>query len=237
MNSFINKSIINIFIIFLFIKIIKIKEGLYMQFKNLNEFVSTVLKDSKILIAGIPIVVGSVVISPANAQQLSGYAGLTPSMEKNGVALLSTTISQKDFLFQSFEARYGADFKNKFLEGKYNLGLVVGTNTLLFDKKPTTDKLFEQVNLAANLSKIFGKEINLKIGFDKKLNNYKLEGFNIVEASKGSRAQAAFISKKVLGAVSLSFNNGKLTNYSGIGEVNFAANNKKSFTAALGFQC
>ncbi|NCP72131.1 hypothetical protein GW835_01935 [archaeon] len=205
------------------------------KFNDFKDFVSAVLKDSKILVAGLPIVIGSLTLPAVKAQQLSNYAGLTPSMEKNGVALLSTTITQKDFLFQSFEARYGADFKNKFMEGKYNLGLTVGTNTLLFDKKPTTDKLFEQVNLAANLSKIFGKEINLKIGFDKKLNNYKLEGFNIVEASKGSRAQAALISKKVLGAVSLNFNNGKLTNYSGIGEVNFAADKKKSFTAALGF--
>ena len=167
------------------------------KFNDFKDFVSAVLKDSKILVAGLPIVIGSLTLPAVKAQQLSNYAGLTPSMEKNGVALLSTTITQKDFLFQSFEARYGADFKNKFMEGKYNLGLTVGTNTLLFDKKPTTDKLFEQVNLAANLSKIFGKEINLKIGFDKKLNNYKLEGFNIVEASKGSRAQAALISKKV----------------------------------------
>lgn len=205
------------------------------KFRNFNDFVSAVLKDSKILLLASTISVGASLINKAQAQQLSGYAGLTPSMEKNGIAISNTTITQKDFLFQSFEARYGADFKNRFLEGKYNLGLVVGTNTLLFDKKPTTDKLFEQVNLAANLSKVFGKEINLKIGFDKKLNNYKLEGFNIVEASKGSRAQAAFITKKALGAVSLNFNEGKLTNYSGISEVNFAADKTKSFTAALGF--
>jgi hypothetical protein len=206
-----------------------------MKFKNITEFVSTVLKNPKLLVAGTAIVIGSQVIKPAIAQQFSSYAGLTPSMEKNGIALASTTLSQKDFLLKSFEARYGADFKHKYVEGKYNLGLVVGSNTLLFNKTPVPNKLFEQVNLAANISRIFGKEINLKIGFDKKLNNYKLEGFNIVQASKGSRVQGALITKKVLGAVSLNFNNGKLSSYSGVSEVNFAADKNKSFTAALGF--
>jgi len=156
-------------------------------------------------------------------------------MEKNGIALSSTTISQKNFLFEAFEARYGADFKNKFVEGKYNLGLAFGSNTLLFDKQPVSDKLFEQVNLAANISKIFGKEINLKIGFDKKLNNYKLLDFNIIEASKGSRVQASLANEKLVGAISLNFNNGKISNYSGVGEIKFGIDKKRSISAALGF--
>jgi len=205
------------------------------KFENLQSFVSAALKNSKILLTTGAIVVGSSLITKTQAQQLSSYAGLTPSMEKNGIALSSTTISQKNFLFEAFEARYGADFKNKFVEGKYNLGLAFGSNTLLFDKQPVSDKLFEQVNLAANISKIFGKKINLKIGFDKKLNNYKLEGFNLIEASKGSRVQASLANKKLVGAVSLSFNNGKLTNYTGISEIKFGVDKKRSFTASLGF--
>jgi hypothetical protein len=197
--------------------------------------VFTVLKNPKILLVTSAIVIGGALINKTQAQQFSSYAGLTPAMEKNGIALSSVTISQKKILFQAFEARYGADFKNKFIEGKYNLGLTFGSNTLLFDKQPVTDKLFEQVKLAANISKIFGKKISLKIGFDKTLNNYKLKGFNLIEASKGSKVQASLANKKLIGAVSLSFDKGKLTKYSGVGEVKFGVDKKRSFSAALGF--
>lgn len=208
-----------------------------MKYNNIKQFVSAVLKNPKLLIAGGAIVVGASTIKPAQAQHIFNYTAINPTMEGRGHNIETLHYKSNTFLLNQIGYKYGNDFKNKYIEGKYNLGLNIGTNSVLFNNKAVPDKLFEQMNLALSMSKVLGKDIDLKIGFDKTLNNYKLEGFNIIEASKGSTVKSAFTTgnQKSASAISISFKGGKITSYSGVQEINFVTNNKKPLTAAIGF--
>ncbi len=204
-----------------------------LKFKNLKEFISSVLKNSKILATAGLITIGAQTI---NAQEVMKLVAITPSIYGAGHSIHSTTMplnlssKENSFLLQSFEYRYGKDFNIKnFAEGRLNLGLAIGSNNLLFNNKLVTDKLFEQINLGVQLSKILGKDLTFKIGFDKKLNNYVLRDLNLSKATKGTNIHSSLNTKKLGTGITLNFSDGKLKSYDGIQEVRFS----NKFTGTL----
>jgi len=205
-----------------------------LNFKNSKEFVSTVLKNPKILLtAGLISIAGMQTIK---AQELMQFTAISPTIDPAGQSIHSKTLAlnlgdkENEFLLQTLEYRYGKDFNIKnFAKGTYNIGLEIGTNNLMFNNKLVTDKLFEQINLAMKLSNILNKHVTFEIGFDKKLNNYVLKDFNLGEATKGSVLHSSVLTKKTGTGINLVFKNGKLASYDGVQEISFS----KKFTGAL----
>jgi len=99
--------------------------------------------------AGLSLLVAGKQLS---AQELVGIRNLsiTPLMEPTGHSIHTNTFflqnlddKSQDFLQQSLEYRYGGEFTGKKLAGNYNVGVEVGSNNFMINKKLVTDKLYE----------------------------------------------------------------------------------------------
>ena len=200
-------------------------------FKNSLDFVKTVLTKPKnialAITAGALITVGARQLS---GQELSGIRdkSITPIVESKGHSVHSNSFiignldkPSIDFLQSSFEYRYGKDVSNKLFTGTYNVGIEMGSNNFMIDNKPVSNKAFEQIYLAMEISKILKTPFDLRLGYNQKLNNFVLSDITL---------QATASTKKTSTGISLTLPDGKkLSQYDFIQEVKLS----KKFTGSL----
>jgi hypothetical protein len=202
-----------------------------MKFKNKLEFITNFIKNPKkmssLLLTGASIFIG---VNKLSGQELSGIRdkSITPIVEGSGHSLHSNTFlienldkSSLDFLMSSFEYRYGSEVANKLFSGTYNLGVEIGSNNFIINNKPVTKKAYEQILLAMNLSKVLNTPVNIRLGYNQKLNSFVLSDITL---------QATASTKKTATGVSLTFPDGKrLSQYDLIQELKIS----KKVTASL----
>lgn len=174
--------------------------------------------------AGLQLLVAGKQLS---AQELVGIyeVAATPFVYSAGHTIDNKTFILKNtpdvFASNTFEYAFGKDVKNKVVNGTYNLGIAVSSNNLLINKKNIPDKLFEQINLAMHLSKIFNTPVNINLGISPEFGNFYFNGITFQGSAKIKNSGTA-------GIISLN-NEGKISSYQGIQEVSFG----KRYTAGL----
>ena len=207
---------------------INIKNKMGLKFTDAKEFISAVVSNPKILTMTGLMFIGAKQLS---AQELVGIRDLsiTPLMEPTGHSIHTNTFflqnlddKSQDFLQQSLEYRYGGEFTGKKLAGNYNVGVEVGSNNFMINKKLVSDKLFEQIHLVLGLSKIFNTPLTVNLGYSQKFGNYYFNGMQLTGNVKAGKSGTGGV---------LNIKNGKITSYEGIQEVTFG----KKFTGALRF--
>jgi len=180
------------------------------NFKDKVSFIKSFLKDPK-KVTATAVALGSISVgsSKLSAQELSGIRdkSITPIIEAAGHSVHSNTFiiqnmdkNSLDFLMSNFEYRYGKDVSNKLFQGTYNVGVELGSNNFIIDNKPISKKAYEQIYLAMNLSKVLNIPIDLRLGYNQKLNSFVLSDIVL---------QATASTKKTSTGVSLTFPDGK----------------------------
>ena len=202
------------------------------NFKNKLELIKAIVTNPKVIIP-TALVAGGVLIGgqQLKAQELLGIRDLsiTPLIEPVGSSVHTNTFmlqnlddKTQDFLMSSLEYRYGGEVKGKKLGGTYNVGVEVGSNNFMINKKLVSDKLYEQVHLAMGLSKVFNTPLTINLGYSQKLGNYFFDGAQLTGNVKSGKSGTGGV---------LNIKDGKLLSYEGIQEVTFG----KKYTGALRF--
>jgi len=201
------------------------------NFKDKTSFIKSFLKDPrKVTATAVALGTISVGASKLSGQELSGIRdkSITPIVEGAGHSVHSNTFliqnvekNSLDFLMKSFEYRYGKDVATKLFSGTYNIGLEVGSNNFMIGNKPFSKKAYEQILLSLNLSKVLNTPIDLRLGYNQKLNSFVLSDITL---------QATASTKKTATGVSLTFPDGKkLSQYDLIQELKLS----KKLTGSL----
>ncbi len=180
------------------------------NFKDKISFIKSFLQDPrKVTATAVALGTISVGSSKLSGQELSGIRdkSITPIVEGAGHSIHSNTFliqnidkSSLDFLMSNFEYRYGRDISNKLFSGTYNVGVEVGSNNYIIDNKPVSKKAYEQIYLAMNLSKVLNTPIDLRLGYNQKLNSFVLSDVVL---------QATASTKNTSTGISLTFPDGK----------------------------
>jgi len=198
---------------------LSIRDKISLKFETPIECIKAVVANPKILLATTVI---SVAGQKINAQSLVGIPEVagTPLIYDAGKTIDYKTFFMHDlnspttnFLSNQFEYAFGKDFKNKIADGTYNIGVSVGTNNLMINKKLVSDKLFEQINLVMRLSKLFKTPLNVKLGVSPTFGNYYFDGITF-QGSTNTKFTGTG------GIINLN-KSGGIASYQGIQEVTF----------------